>query len=105
MKGHMEDGKFHPHKQYKGVRKSRDQSTKTQGVIIRKARGSELTDQISTFNRMSSTKIEYGSDKTGEQGLKVKGADVLIKIMTPKEAINCLKFTNWVTERNMEADK
>ncbi len=33
MKGHMEDGKFHPHKSYqKGVRKSRDQKTKTQGV-------------------------------------------------------------------------
>lgn len=34
MKGHMEDGKFHPHKQYKGVRKSRDQKAKTQGIKL-----------------------------------------------------------------------
>ena len=40
MKGHMQDGKFHPHTDYKkGVRKSRDQKAKTQGVNIeRKAR-------------------------------------------------------------------
>jgi len=38
MKGHMQDGKFHPHTQSKGVRKSRDQTAKTQGVKIRKAR-------------------------------------------------------------------
>jgi len=34
MKGHMQDGKFHPHTQSKGVRKSRDQTVKTQGVKI-----------------------------------------------------------------------
>ena len=34
----MEDGKFHPHNQTKGVRKSRDQQAKSQGVKIRKAR-------------------------------------------------------------------
>jgi len=39
MKGHMEDGKFHPHTDYKkGVRKSRDQKIKTEGVKIRKSR-------------------------------------------------------------------
>lgn len=40
MKGHMQDGKFHPHTDYrKGVRKSRDQKLKTQGIkITRKAR-------------------------------------------------------------------
>ena len=41
LKGHMEDGKFHPHKPYqKGVRKSRDQKAKTRG-IVRKQRDSE----------------------------------------------------------------
>jgi len=30
----MQDGKFHPHTQYKNIRKSRDQSTKSQGVKI-----------------------------------------------------------------------
>ena len=38
MKGHTENGKFHPHKPYKGVRKSRDQKVKTKGVKIRKGR-------------------------------------------------------------------
>ena len=39
MKGHMQDGKFHPHSEYKkGVRKSRDQNAKSEGVKIRKAR-------------------------------------------------------------------
>ena len=38
MKGHMQDGKFHPHIEYKGVRKSRDQQVKTQGIKIRKER-------------------------------------------------------------------
>ena len=35
MKGHKDkDGIFHPHTQYKGIRKSRDQSLKTQGVRL-----------------------------------------------------------------------
>ena len=34
----MQDGKFHPHTQTKGVGKSRDQTTKLEGVKIRKAR-------------------------------------------------------------------
>ena len=40
MKGHMQDGKFHPHTDYKkGVRKSRDQKVKSEGVQVeRKAR-------------------------------------------------------------------
>ncbi len=39
MKGHMQDGKFHPHTEYKkGIRKSRDQQVKSQGVKIRKQR-------------------------------------------------------------------
>ena len=45
MKGHMQDGKFHPHTEYKkGTRKSRDQQAKEQGVKIeggiRKSRNS-----------------------------------------------------------------
>ncbi len=38
MKGHMEKDGFHPHTEYKGVRKSRDQKAKTLGVKIRKSR-------------------------------------------------------------------
>jgi len=44
MKGHMEKDGFHPHTQYKGIRKSRDQLTKTEGVKIRKQR------EVSTEN-------------------------------------------------------
>ncbi len=36
MKGHMQDGKFHPHSNTKGVRKSRDQQVKTQGVRMKR---------------------------------------------------------------------
>lgn len=37
MKGHIQDGKFHPHKPYqKGVRKSRDQSVKQQGIRLKR---------------------------------------------------------------------
>jgi len=34
MKGHMENGKFHPHTEYKGVRKARDQKAITKGVKL-----------------------------------------------------------------------
>jgi len=34
MKGHMEDGKFHPHSNKKGVRKARNQSNKFVGIKI-----------------------------------------------------------------------
>ncbi len=45
MKGHMQDGKFHPHTEYKkGTRKSRDQNAKSEGVKIRKQR--ELLNEI-----------------------------------------------------------
>ncbi len=40
MKGHMKDGKFHPHTEYKkGTRKSREQNKKSEGVKIRKKIG------------------------------------------------------------------
>jgi len=36
MKGHMEKDGFHPHTQYKGVRKARDQQAKLQGIRLRR---------------------------------------------------------------------
>ncbi|MCP6727436.1 MAG: hypothetical protein KJI69_05505 [Patescibacteria group bacterium] len=43
----MEKGKFHPHTQSKGVRKSRDQSAKSTGVKVeRKARGALPQDEL-----------------------------------------------------------
>src|SRR3972149_12171588 len=38
MKGFMKDKKFHPITPSKGIRKSRDQKTKTSGVKVRKGR-------------------------------------------------------------------
>jgi len=46
----MEDGKFHPHTQSKGVRKSRDQQAKIVGVKVRKQR-------TETVNSMSDKAI------------------------------------------------
>jgi len=44
-------GKFHPITEHKGVRKSRDQSAKTQGVKIRKARTDKGLEKMFEFNR------------------------------------------------------
>jgi len=54
MKGHMQDGKFHPHTEYKkGTRKSRDQQVRTEGVKIeRKAR-----DPNDVFKRRHLAKV------------------------------------------------
>lgn len=47
----MKDGKFHPHTDYKkGIRKSRDQKDKTQGVKVeRKARIGHIDKEIPRF--------------------------------------------------------
>ena len=45
MKGHMEKDGFHPHKTYKGVRKSRNLKTKTQGVRMKKDLPKKLTKE------------------------------------------------------------
>jgi hypothetical protein len=58
MKGHMQDGKFHPHTDYKkGVRKSRDQSTKSTGVKIRKARCTTCQEFKSTLEMGSPSNV------------------------------------------------
>jgi len=60
MKGHMQDGKFHPHTDYKkGVRKSRDQKAKQDGVKIRKQR---LTVASSPSNRKVATETIMEND-------------------------------------------
>jgi len=44
MKGHMQDGKFHPHTEHKkGVRKSRDQKVKTKGVKVERLKRFDRT--------------------------------------------------------------
>jgi len=44
MKGHMQDGQFHPHSNKKGVRKARDQSSKFVGLKI--ARDERAREQL-----------------------------------------------------------
>ena len=64
MKGHTsKDGKFHPHSEYKkGTRKSRDQSTKSEGVKIRKARSQDLV-YAESYNRGQNIKVVgHGDD-------------------------------------------
>ncbi len=72
MKGHMQDGKFHPHTEYKGVRKSRDQKGKEQGLKIRKQR---LTVASSPKGMKTPTEIVYDptGDWTNESLWEVKG--------------------------------
>ncbi len=63
MKGHMENGKFHPHTEYKkGIRKSRDQTAKSTGVKVeRKAR---LTVSSSSKSNTPTELIQdYGTEQ------------------------------------------
>jgi len=54
MKGHMQDGKFHPHTEYKkGTRKSRDQQTKNKGIRLKRA-----------VSKQSSSDLQWGFDLT-----------------------------------------
>ena len=61
MKGHMEKDGFHPHTEYKGVRKSRDQQAKTEGVIIRKQRDTVPSD-LSGFENLKLVKDKQTRD-------------------------------------------
>ena len=62
MKGFTKDGTFHPITDYKGVRKSRDQSTKTKGVKIRKARTTTIRKlpDVSIRNDSFSFSVDEG---------------------------------------------
>ena len=82
MKGHMQDGKFHPHTEYKkGTRKSRDQQVKSQGVKIRKKKVfSQKRMQTALENFLSDPQIAgtadefHGCKETG-RGLWLSGEE------------------------------
>jgi len=76
MKGHMQDGQFHPHTEYKkGTRKSRDQSAKTEGVRMKRYARSDSSlekmfefktvvtdkDKDFEFDRFASSITDFGS--------------------------------------------
>ncbi len=71
MKGHMQDGKFHPHTQSKGVRKSRDQSTKSTGVKVRNKRFPPFvtTEEAKKFSDADiERKIKIHQNAVSQQG-------------------------------------
>ena len=83
MKGHKDsDGKFHPHTPYKGVRKSRDQSKKTQGVRFKRTQQAsfyqpepiletELTDIFAEVADMETGEINHHKlDKSVKENIK-----------------------------------
>ena len=66
----MQDGKFHPHTEYKkGMRKSRDQQAKTTGVLVRmkriKIHGKEVKKWVA-FSPASSDAQWWTSDKLND---------------------------------------
>ncbi len=70
----MQDGKFHPHTDYKkGVRKSRDQSTKEKGVKVeRKVRGALPQDEL---ERAINIMRFIGNKPTSIKLLELEGFD------------------------------
>ena len=58
MKGHMEKDGFHPHTEYKGVRKSRDQQAKTEGVRLRRTNVQRL--EIDKAEKLGEQAFEDG---------------------------------------------
>lgn len=61
MKGHMQDGKFHPHTQYKGVRKKKEpfKVVKTEGIPMQKLISMQRAD---VGRRKRSTKFRKASE-------------------------------------------
>jgi len=84
MKGHMQDGKFHPHTDYKkGVRMLRDQKAKTKGIRFKKESETEKLTQI-LINRsgLEENEIDQLIDKkidtVGKRFLTNQGAVFLV---------------------------
>ncbi len=95
MKGHMQDGKFHPHTDYKkGTRKSRDQTAKTKGVRL--ARGDNNTEilknRIRVFNNFHRPEVDYENFGGGSKFLALKGTQTALSPAVSKsEAIDYLE--------------
>ena|SRR3972149_3138524 len=102
MKGFMKDDKFHPIRDTKGVRKSRDQSTKQEGIKIRKQR---MT--VSSSHDGIKIPTELVSDTETEQLYKVKG--VIAEPMTtrkyPSNIFVHIIDMEEATGENLEPDK
>ena len=87
MKGHMQDGKFHPHTQYKkGVRMSRDQQEKTQGIKVNERKQRQV--MASQLEGMSQAKKAEWEDAVGSEVVKVK------KEMINGKPVTSVRFEN-----------
>jgi len=83
LKGHMQDGKFHPHTDHKkGVRKSRDQSSKTEGVRIKSAGDRFKKDGVKIkshlFRIFSTRSTEFDGDRQETAHIRAKNLDEVI---------------------------
>lgn len=80
VKGHMQDGKFHPHTEYKkGVRKSRDQSAKTEGVRMKRNGGKKVKSHL--FRVYSTFSTEDNGDRQETAHIRAKNLDEAIKFV------------------------
>ena len=87
MKGHMQDGKFHPHTPYqKGLRMSRDQKAKTQGVKVKERKRKQVT--VSQIKGMSEAKRKEWEDAVDSEIVKVK------KEMINGKPVTSVRFAN-----------
>ena len=81
MKGHMQDGKFHPHSEYKkGTRKSRDQQAKTQGIRLKHNSTKSLREDEAIITDKQShdiqNRIDLVMDKTKDEKLLKELEDI-----------------------------
>ncbi len=100
MKGHMEKDGFHPHTEYKGVRKSRDQKVKVEGVKVRKEREGKLIGVGNTMIGGTASIRDINLDQ--QISLQNKIENELLRIIRMKpaglESIEITQSDRWVIE-------
>jgi len=92
MKGFKDSsGKFHPITEYKGVRKSRNQSTKTEGVKVRKAKTQEWMDFEAWLQSLPKSEKDRLKKKLGTGiGASLHYFNTVVKKL-PKEVVKGIK--------------
>ncbi len=72
----MQDGKFHPHTEYKkGTRKSRDQTVKQEGVKIRNKRYAKKVEKMHLFRVFSTWSNEFDGDRQETATIKARSLE------------------------------
>ena len=108
MKGFTKDNKFHPITDYKGVRKSRDQTTKTEGIrttsIVRKKSDvvsldegrSMLTNLASDLSELND---EFSRELNNDEKNTLKNAVNVIETIRDK------KLKKFIEQEEKESEK